>query len=169
MIAWTLCGVLAVVAAIAYSTRAPESPAPVSVAAEAPPTASPAPPPAPAPENTVRVKRDTGAKRIEAKQPAPPRRPDTVVERVRPTISPPLTKWEPHPDSARIRIGARPPGGTLFVNDISRGEIGELRWVVIPAGNVRLSVREASCTPWDTTITAAGASEIVIGTRNPRC
>ena len=71
---------------------------------------------------------------------------------------------------AKILLGSRTPGATLYVDNNPQGSLAGLKIVLVPAGKqVQLSIRADNCAPWDTTITTQSADSLRIGFRMPRC
>jgi serine/threonine-protein kinase len=68
-----------------------------------------------------------------------------------------------------VKLGTRGEAAVLFANDVALGTIASLQDWTVPAGRVRLSIRAAGCTSWDTTVTVATGAEVRIGYRSPTC
>jgi hypothetical protein len=68
-----------------------------------------------------------------------------------------------------VTIGARTGrvATVLYVNGVNHGVLSGLRRVEVPAGRVRLQLRAAGCTDWDTVLTVNDSSRI--GYRRPTC
>lgn len=192
IVAWTICGVLAVAAGVLYSRGAPGD-GRTGIVSPAPIATSPAPPP----PNTVFVKGDTSVKYQEARIAAAAevkRLRDSIanarLQRVRDSMAAAQAEAErqaqqpaprgemseplrrpapPHPDSARIRIGSRTPNVTLLINDQPAGPLSSVRWFMVPAGPLALTLRAPNCQSWDTTVTLRGGSDITLGYRMARC
>ena len=157
ILAWTVAGVMAVVAGIMYSRRSAD-PTPAPVVSPAATGVLPAAAP-----NTVFVQRDTSVKFTGVPPAGRPPAPSPAGE-----IAAPLTKRESY-DTAWIRIGTRQYHATVTVNGESRGEIGPARWLHVRAGESRISVNAPNCVAWDTTVTLAAGARTTLGMRLPRC
>jgi hypothetical protein len=68
-----------------------------------------------------------------------------------------------------IKLGTRGDAAVFYVNNVPQGTISGLQDWTVPAGNVRLSIRAAGCTNWDTTLTVTTGATVRIGYRSPTC
>ena len=171
MIAWTIAGVLAVVAGIGYSKRADSSTSVQPQLTVQSPLTTPVKFDSAPREKVAFVKGDTAVKFQDVKSPDTPRTKVKIGPLPPPEMSTPLTRSEPpaSPDSAFIRIGTRTYQATIYVNDESRGELRLVRWVSVPPGTARISLRAPGCQPWDTTLTAVAGTRLTVGIRMARC
>ncbi len=99
--------------------------------------------------------------------------PDAVRDTPRlsptPNVVPTRSTAVAGPQTGNVVLGTRGLTAVLFVDGQPRGVIDRLDSWPVPAGSVRLSIRQDGCSPWDSTITVDPGGTVRVGYRRPAC
>jgi hypothetical protein len=113
------------------------------------------------------VANKVGTAAVQVTAVATAQRPGPGTQRQQP---PPQSPQPAQPSgNGTIKLGTRGEAAVLYVNNVPQGTISGLQDWTVPAGNVRLSIRAAGCTNWDTTLAVTTGATVRIGYRSPTC